>query len=131
MTKVKCTNCGLKSPAFERYGGDKSGLHENGIVIALNSIGYYGGFLDSEWGDLENEKVAHLCHDCSLLLMRTMSGLAKYLMPNRGGHPFQGGSEAPCCEYTWSFHSDENWENRKIILGTTEGTWEIGKDFLP
>ena len=123
MSDVKCTNCGGVSPEFELYEGQNSGLHENGLVIALKDIAYYGGFMDSEWGELEQEKVAHLCHGCSLLLMRTMSGLAKFLLPNRGGHPFEGGTASPCCEYTWSFHTDEDGE-MSVIKGTPEGTWE-------
>lgn len=120
---IQCTNCAASSLEFEEYEDHNSGLPENGLVIALNDIAYYGGFMDAKWGEIDENKVAYLCHDCSLLLMRTMSGLAQYFLPKRGGHPFEGGSNSPCCEYTWSFHTDEDGD-MSVILGTTEGTWE-------
>ena len=116
---AKCTNCGLDSPVMGGHPDDDP-FFQGGLIVSEVEIGYYGGFTDG-FGD---DKSADLCHDCSLLLMRTMSGLAKYLLPNRGGHPCS--TEIPCCEYAWSFRTDENGETI-VVLGTTEGTWELSQ----
>lgn len=115
--QVPCTNCGLDSPAL----WDEGDAHDSGLVISASCVGYYNGFMDSLDGDV----VAYICHDCSLLLMRTMSGLAKFLMPLGAGHPVSGNDSPPCCEFAWTF-GDENGET-VLLVGTTDGTWELSQ----
>ncbi len=103
---VACTNCGGQSPALWKDGQASVA----GMAINRAMVGYYDGFMDSFGHD---DEWAFICHDCSLLLMRTMSGLAKFLLPDRGGHPVSG--EEPCCEFAWKHGG---------FRGTSEGTWE-------
>ena len=112
--QVPCTNCGGMSPALWEDGN----LIDGGLVISSYDIGYYGGFMDTF---AEEPKNVFLCHDCSLLLMRTMTGLAKFLLPNRGGHPVN--DNKPCCEYAWTFLTDENGESDAFVVGD-DGEWK-------
>ena len=115
--QVPCTNCGGESPALL----DDSDAHDSGLILSASCIGYYNGFMDSL-----DSNVAYICHDCSLLMMRTMSGLAKFFMPLGAGHPMSGHDSPPCCEFAWTFGTDDNGET-VLLVGTTEGTWKLSE----
>lgn len=131
--KINCTNCGLPSPTTQQSGN----YIDDGLDIDINSLGYYGGFTDN-FPPKENNSVAHLCHNCCVLLFNALPGFAKFAQV-RGGHGnitggwcFSGGELShiengtlvpPCCPYAWTW---DKTNPKKIVsyLATPELTWE-------
>lgn len=90
---VRCDACGELTPAV-----NKPDLPEHGLSINVPSMTYYAGFTDLLPGDLtEQEERFHICHDCSVRLMRTFPALGARI--GFGGHPCD--DETPCCDWAW------------------------------
>jgi NAD-dependent dihydropyrimidine dehydrogenase PreA subunit len=133
ITKMRvCTNCGVAHPATQQ-----DGLYiDGGLSFDLLNMGHYGGMWDNfPRGD--RDELAHLCHDCSVGFLRAYPNLAKLVLPNGGGHPnyvhnptmekdSQRGTDTPsCCEFAWTWNTDELDENGQWMtyVGTADGGW--------
>ena len=139
--RVTCTNCGVASPTSQQLGE----FIDDGISIDVDSLGHYGGFFDHFPRELDNP-IAHLCHDCCVILFNSLPGLAKFARV-RGGHGnttggwcFTGGELShiengtevpPCCQYAWTWdRTDRSGEygNSKVYFATPELTWEAAEE---
>jgi hypothetical protein len=130
MKTKTCNNCGAEAQATQQGGN----FIDGGLSIHLPSMGHYGGFWD-DYTDSERNFVSHICHDCSVLFMRTFPGLAKLILPHGGGHPnnchlsdkgAEGTYEPSCCEFAWTWDTEERTEEGtwQTYFGTTDGSWE-------
>lgn len=77
---INCTNCGTPSPTTQQQGN----YIDDGISIDVNLLGHYGGFTDN-FPFRETNNLAHLCHDCSVILFNALPGFAKFAEVH-GGH---------------------------------------------
>lgn len=112
QTKL-CTNCNIPQPANSQDGN----YIDDGISIDVNQLGHYGGFTDNFPGKM-SDQIAHLCHDCCVILFNALPGLARFAGVH-GGHgnitgrwtysdgelsQVQNGTEVPpCCQYAWTW----------------------------
>ena len=136
--RVTCTNCGVASPASQQLGK----FIDDGVSFRVDDFGHYGGFFDNFPRSLERDSLAHLCHDCCVILFNALPGLAQFAGV-RGGHPnitggwcFSGGELShiengtevpPCCPYAWTWDrsSRDEMNNSAAYLATPELTWEL------
>lgn len=131
--KITCTNCGVESPTSQQQGL----FIDNGISIDVNTLGHYGGFTDNFPG-ISGNSLAHLCHDCSVILFNSLPGLAKFAQVFgshgniTGGWCFSGGELShikngtlvpPCCPYAWTWDSTQD-SGILIYISTPNLTWE-------
>ena len=97
-----CANCERKVPAL----WESEGLPDSGLFFQKNSMGYYAGFFDNYPFDNDDEGY-FICHDCAVLFMQTFPGLAKQLLPRRGGHPTTSDYPTPpCCAWAWTWDTE-------------------------
>lgn len=111
-----CSECNNELPP-DNWGG---------MVLAPREWGFYGGFTDNEpWIDVTENDYIHLCHDCSLRLVRSFSSIAKKI--GAGGHPPRGTNDKSCCEYSWwviddvvhyGDKSDGSWHKQPLVRDT-------------
>lgn len=126
---INCTNCGTPSPTFQQTGN----YIDDGISINVNDLGYYGGFTDNFPGKM-TDYIAHLCHDCCVILFNALPGFAKFAEVHGGHGNITGGGElahidngtliAPCCQYAWCWDSTDK-NNIISYRATPELTWEL------
>lgn len=123
----KCDNCGLESPTTQQDGN----FIDGGLSVDLLNMGHYGGMWDNFPFD-GNDRLVHICHDCSVTFLRALPGLAKLVMPIGGGHPNQNeqttvrGTDTPsCCEFAWTWNCDELDDNGQyqVYYGEADGGW--------
>ena len=118
MLTKNCDNCGAEAPATQQDGN----FIDGGWVVVHRSLGFYGGFSDP-FPEEDETTEAHLCHDCCVIMMRAMPGLARRIVP---GHPNlndgEGTEVPPCCEWAWTWV--EFPDRHEHYRGTREGTWE-------
>lgn len=130
MKTLTCTNCGVDAPATQQDGN----YIDNGISISLNDIGHYGGFTDNfSWFD-KDLRLAHLCHDCCVILFDSLPGLAEaaqvkgghYNTTSINSHSFvkDGTLINPCCAYAWTTDKVKNY----TYISTPELTWQFLQD---
>jgi hypothetical protein len=121
---INCTNCGLPNPTTQQQGN----FIDEGIDIDVNTIGYYGGFSDNF--PPKEDSLAHLCHNCCVLLFNALPGFAKFAGVHAGhgninAHSLDyvdGKSIPPCCPYAWTWDkTDPN--NIVTYVSTSELTW--------
>jgi len=128
---INCTNCGTPSPTTQQNGN----FIDDGISINVNHLGHYGGFTDNFPGKM-SDYIAHLCHNCCVILFNALPGFAKFARV-RGGHgnitggwSFSGGELShiengtlvpPCCQYAWTW---DRSNNSITYVATPELTWE-------
>ncbi len=91
MKTIVCSECGAPCQAYE-----ESELIIGGLCFSPREWGYYNGFTDFGMNDAVGG--VNLCHDCSLMLLRSFSSIAKAL-GDGGHHPCS--DDQPCCEYAW------------------------------
>lgn len=127
---MNCMNCGAEAPTTQ----SGSNYIDGGLSLDLLNMGHYGGLWDNFPAD-GREGLAHICHDCAVLFMRTFPGLAKMILPQGGGHPngvhlppeeSDGVNTPSCCEYAWTWDPEEKDEDgqSQTYFGTTDGSWE-------
>lgn len=127
---MNCANCGTEARTTQQEGNFLDG----GLSFDLVSLGFYGGFWDNF--SQGKEGLAHICHDCSLLFMRALPGLAKRILPQGGGHPNnihvpvtnedREVLEPSCCEFAWTWNAKEQDADgqHQTYFGTPDGDWE-------
>lgn len=97
-----CANCEREVPSFYESGG----LADSGLFFSPNSMGYYAGFFDNYPPD-DDDNGYSICHDCVVLFMQALPGLAKRLLPSGGGHPIIGEYPTkPCCAWAWTWDTE-------------------------
>ena len=104
--KMECTNCGEMFPTTQQWGN----YIDDGISINVNQLGHYGGFTDN-FPPKEKDYIAHLCHDCALILFEALPGFAEFAEVS-GGHPNRnwlsdqedGTNFKPCCQFAWCWN---------------------------
>lgn len=122
-TKLACTNCGVEAPASQQMGN----YIDNGWSLGHRYLGHYGGFSDDF--PPEEKQTAHLCHDCCVLMLNALPGLAKFLFPAEySGHPnanhSKGGISVPsCCEYCWTWDGKCECGQSIVYYGAPAGAW--------
>jgi hypothetical protein len=145
---LNCTNCGTPSPTTQQQGN----FIDDGISINTLSLGHYGGFTDcipdQSRGEVysigeydSNPYLAHLCHDCTVIMFNALPGLAKFAGVHgghgniTGGWCFSGGELShiengtlvpPCCPYAWTWDQTEKsgpYNQSTTYLSTPELTW--------
>jgi len=133
--RISCTNCGTPSPTSQQQGN----YIDDGISIDVNHLGHYGGFTDNFPG--KEDGLAHLCHDCCVILFNALPGFAIFAAVrgghgnNTGGWCFSGGELShiqngtevpPCCPYAWTWDRTDNptGHNSATYLATPELSWE-------
>ena len=130
---LNCTNCGTPSPTTQQDGK----YIDDGISINVNDLGHYGGFTDNFPGKMD-DYIAHLCHDCCVILFNALPGFAEFAQV-RGGHGnitggacYTGGELShikngtlikPCCQYAWCWDATDK-NNVISYRATPELTWE-------
>ena len=133
---INCTNCGTPSPTTQQQGN----YIDDGLGIDVNSLGHYGGFTDNFPG--KEDSLAHLCHDCCVILFNALPGFANFAGV-RGGHGnitggwcFSGGELShvengtlvkPCCPYSWTWDRTDKsgpYNQSATYIATPEFTWE-------
>lgn len=124
-TSIKCTNCGTPNPTTQQQGN----YIDDGIAIDVNTLGHYGGFID-DFPPKENS-LAHLCHDCCVILLNVLPGFAAFAQMS-GGHsnlnsryPFNidnGTLIVPCCQYAWTWDKTDK-DNIVTYLAAPQLTW--------
>lgn len=124
-----CDECGGYFPATQQDGHYIDG----GLSLDLLNMGHYGGLWDN-FPPRGREGLVHLCHDCSVNMIRALPNLAKRVI---GGHPnwvhnsamekdSPRGTDTPsCCEFAWTWNTDELDENGHytVYYGTADGGW--------
>lgn len=134
MKTLTCTNCKVDAPATQQNGN----YIDDGISINVNDLGHYGGFTDNFPGKME-DYIAHLCHDCCVILFNALPGFAHFAQV-RGGHAnttgrasYSGGSLShisngtlinPCCQYAWCWDATDK-NNIISYIATSDLTWEL------
>ncbi len=88
-----CIGCGNMMPHHSQKD-----LPENGWVIPLGDLGYYGGFSDEE-----KPHSVTLCHDCVIKLLELFPMFG--VLIGKGGHSSLGSDEKPCCQWAWKTES--------------------------
>lgn len=127
---MNCTNCGAEARTTQQEGN----FIDGGLSFDLVNLGFYGGFWDN-FPTNGREGLAHICHDCSVVFMRALPGLAKKILPNGGGHPnfihaekITKGTETPsCCEFAWTWKDELDADDEDSILtyfGRADGGWD-------
>jgi hypothetical protein len=137
FSKINCTNCGIPSPTSQQ----PDSYIDNGISIDVNTLGHYGGFTDNFPG-ISGNSLAHLCHDCSVIMFNSLPGLAKFAQVSgshgniTGGWSFSGGELShiengtevpPCCPYAWTWDRTDKsgpYDQSTVYISTPELTWE-------
>lgn len=142
-----CTNCKVEWPTSQQQGN----YIDDGISINTLDLGHYGGFTDCIPDPSKGEVysiseydpkpyMAHLCHDCCVILFNALPGLAEFAEV-RGGHgnltngwsfggsdKEPGSSIPPCCPYAWTWDkgepTDENPYGHITYKATPDLTWE-------
>ena len=129
---INCTNCGTPSPTSQQEGG----YIDDGLSIDINSLGHYGGFTDNF--PPKDDSLAHLCHDCCVILFNALPGFAKFAQVDgghgnlTGGWCFSGGETSevvngtdipPCCPYSWTWDKTDP-KNIITYIATPQLTWE-------
>ena len=128
MKMKKCDNCGVDNPATQQDGN----FIDGGLSLDLLNMGHYGGLWDN-FPPEDRGGLAHLCHDCSLILVRALPNILHFALPgNRGGHPNRvhdndsprGTDVPPCCELAWTWNQigDDRY-NVEVHYGTANGEW--------
>lgn len=98
-----CANCEREVKSVY-HGVD---LPDSGLYLSPNSMGYYAGFFDNFPPDEEGKFGYAICHDCSVVMMLALPGLAKRLLPHGGGHPIEGEyPDPPCCAWAWTWDTE-------------------------
>jgi len=98
---ITCDNCEREVKSV--YMGVD--LPDSGLCFSPYDMGYYAGFFDNFPPD--NQDVYCICHDCSVVFMLALPGLAKRLLPLRGGHPILGNyPDPPCCAWAWTWDEE-------------------------
>lgn len=130
---INCTNCGLPSPTTQQTGN----YIDDGISINVNSLGHYGGFTDNFPGK-DTNYLAHLCHDCCVILFNALPGLANFAQVQGGhgnitggwcysggelNHILNGSQIPPCCQYSWTWDRTDP-HNIVTYRATPNLTWE-------
>lgn len=104
---------------------------DSGISINVNTLGHYGGFTDNFPGK-QNDDLAHLCHDCTVILFNALPGFARFAEVH-GGHPNinwkstnnpNGTEVKPCCQYCWTWDSTDP-KNTVDYVATPELKWIV------
>ena len=113
---IACTNCGIEAPTSQQGGN----YIDDGWSIGHDFLGHYGGFSDNFPPD-ENG-LAHLCHDCCVLMLNALPGLAKFLFPNGGGGHSSQFSDPPCCQYAWTVDKCA-CGGYVVYHGSPDGVW--------
>ena len=132
-----CTNCNIPQSANSQDGN----YIDDGISINVNHLGHYGGFTDNFPGKTD-DYIAHLCHDCCVILSNALPGFAAFAQV-RGGHGnitgrwtysggelshIQNGTEVPpCCQYAWTWDKTDltgPYNQSTTYLATPQLTWE-------
>lgn len=121
---INCTNCGTPNPTTQQQGN----YIDEGIDIDVNTIGYYGGFTDNF--PPKEDSLAHLCHDCCVILFNALPGFAKFAGVYHGhgnlnalGVDYVDGTTIkPCCQYAWTWDKTD-LQNIITYLATPELTW--------
>lgn len=127
MKTMPCENCGNEVP---RVWPDTE-LPMCGFTFNKHSLGYYAGFSDNFPSENPDEDWITICHDCSVVFMRALPGLANKVLPLRGGHPNYPKDEsihiAPCCEWAWTWDEDAPCDRcgaAGVYLANHELKWE-------
>lgn len=123
---INCTNCGTPSPTTQQQGK----YIDDGLDFSVNDIGYYGGFTDN-FPPKYSYDLAHLCHDCCVILFNALPGFAKFVQVHGGHGNLNNDSDytngtliEPCCQYAWTW--DKTDKNNIIVYrATPELTWEL------
>lgn len=129
MKTLTCTNCRVDAPATQQEGN----YIDNGISINVNDLGHYGGFTDNFPGKM-NDYIAHLCHNCCVILFNALPGFAEFAQV-KGGHynttsinshslVKDGTLINPCCAYAWTTDKVKN----HTYISTPELTWQFLQD---
>lgn len=121
---MKCSNCGAEAPTTQQEGR----YIDWGWSLSHNFLGHYGGFSDNFPSE---GLLSHICHDCCVVMMRALPGLAKSLFPaGGGGHPSvsnETGILTPsCCEYAWTWDKEERCGecgDHVLYFGAPDGGW--------
>jgi hypothetical protein len=124
--QINCTNCGTPNPTSQQQGN----LIDEGLAINVNDLGHYGGFTDN-FPPKKDEPLAHLCHDCCVILFNSLPNLAIFAEVH-GGHGnlnalyidyVDGTTIKPCCQYAWTWDKTD-LENIITYVATPELTWK-------
>lgn len=121
---IKCTNCDTPSPTTQQQGN----YIDEGLAIDVNSLGHYGGFTDNF--PFKEDSLAHLCHDCCVILFNALPGFAKFAdvyhghgnLNSLGIDHVDGRIFKPCCQYAWTWDKTD-LNNIITYLATPELTW--------
>lgn len=79
--------------------------------MQIDFFGYYGGFTDVVFHPMDENgdpisREANICHDCVVRILEVAPGLRNFV--GRGGHPCNGITNPPCCEYAWTSVRNED-----------------------
>lgn len=128
MKMKKCDNCGMNHLATQQDGN----FIDGGLSLDLLNMGHYGGLWDN-FPPEDRGGLVHLCHDCSLILVRALPAILHFALPGgKGGHPNnvhretsdRGTETPPCCELAWTWNQvGESRYEVETYYGTAEGEW--------
>lgn len=134
-TAKRCDNCGSEAPASQQSGH----YIDDGWSLNYLSLGHYGGFTDcipdpdTHYDD--DRYYSHLCHDCCVVMMRAMPGLARQIFSSGAGHPNRRESHEPrgtatpsCCEWAWTWNTVDGKEI--TYFGTPDGGWVTREEWI-
>jgi hypothetical protein len=123
--QINCTNCGTPNPTSQQQGN----FIDDGLAINVNDLGHYGGFTDN-FPPKQGDPLAHLCHNCCVILFNALPGFAKFAGVYHGHGNLNalyvdyvdGRTIQPCCQYAWTWDKTD-LKNIITYLATPELTW--------
>ena len=110
---------------------DWAPLPVGGLWFSQKDLGYYDGFFDVFPSVGCEPTELGLCHECCVLFMEALPGLADKLLPLRGGHPtrpwVQGTASPPCCAWAWTWDEEAPCgvcAQSSVYVANANGEWE-------
>lgn len=99
MSSVVCSACDTIVPAESV----NVSYPDAGLVIAVRSLGYYGGFYDLIFEEERDDDIENwrMCHDCVVKFFATFPLLADRLGTAFGKAMHPCDADVPCCEFAW------------------------------
>ena len=123
---INCINCNTPSHTSQQQGN----YIDDGLAINVNDLGHYGGFTDN-FPPKQSQPLAHLCHDCCVILFNALPGFAKFAGVHHGHGNINalhidyvnGTTIKPCCQYAWTWDKND-LKNIITYVSTPQLTWE-------